>query len=159
MKIIAKGSAMLDIHEFARLPHRFMWGGTGKPHNADPEARLYNDCTGFCATWIENLTGSDPAADFRGTYSSAEEAHAIVDAAGGLVRFAERYVEPLGFNRVREPQTGDVGVVLAPVKGAVSKEICAIRFGPIWLALSEAGVSGRRLDIVAAWTLAGRKEI
>ncbi|UIK04915.1 DUF6950 family protein [Neorhizobium galegae] len=145
----------MDIHEFIRLPHRFMWGGDGKPHPADPHGRNYNDCTTICATWVEILTGIDPAADLRGTYRTAEAAHAIIEDAGGHVAFMEARLLPLGFKRVQNPMDGDIGCVSAPagVEGNFAV-VGAIRFGPLWLSLGPAGLVGKHLPTIAAWRLA-----
>jgi hypothetical protein len=142
----------MDIMEFRRLPHRFQWGGDGKPHRDDPYGRIYNDCTTICATWAEILTGTDPAADLRGTYRTAEAAHVIIADAGGHVAFMEGRLLPLGFKRVQHPVDGDIGCVIAPagIEGGFT-EVGAIRFGPLWLSLGPAGLVGKRLDMVAAW--------
>lgn len=142
----------MDIKEFVNLPHRFWWGGDGRPHRIDPEGRYYNDCTTFCATWVEMVTGIDPAADLRRTYHDAEGAHAIIDAAGGHVAFMAGRLEPLGFKRVQNPADGDVGCVIAPVglEGGFA-QVGAVRFGPNWVTLGPAGVVGKRLETVAAW--------
>lgn len=132
----------MTLHDFLRLPHRFAWGGVGG-----------DDCTTFCARWIECLTGADPAANFRGAYSTQEEAEAILAAAGGLVAFADRH---LGLVRTDDPQPGDVGVIVAPsALDGEFKHIAAIRFGPLWATLSPAGVRARKADFVAAWRVPG----
>lgn len=145
----------MDIREFLSLPHRFGWGGEGKPHPRDPNGYIYNDCTTFCASWVEVLTGIDPAADLRGTYAFPKSAQAIVDAVGGHIAFMAGRLEPLGFVRVSEPQDGDIGCVRAPVglEGDF-KEVGAIRFGPNWVTLGRAGLVGKRLETIAVWRLA-----
>lgn len=132
-----------------------MWGGDGRPHPADPQGRIYNDCTTFCASWAEVLTGIDPAADLRMTYHTAEEAHAIVDAAGGHIQFMAGRLEPIRFKRVQNPADGDIGCVRAPVglEGDFA-EVGAIRFGPNWVTLGRVGLVGKRLETIAAWRFA-----
>ncbi|MBB6299898.1 DUF6950 family protein [Rhizobium leucaenae] len=135
----------MTLHEFLALPHRFRWGGVGG-----------DDCTTFCATWISEQIGIDPAAHLRGTYRTEEGAHALLDAAGGLVPFMASHLEPIGFIRTDAPADGDVGVIDAPVGlSGETKEIGAIRFGPLWLALGPDGAKGKKLDFVAAWRFAG----
>ena len=132
----------MTLHEFLRLPHRFVWGGVGG-----------DDCTTFCARWIEAVMGVDPAASFRGTYSDAEGAGRLLAGAGGLVAFADRH---LGLARTDDPQTGDVGVIVAPsALDGEFKHIAAIRFGPLWATLSQAGVRARKAEFVAAWRIPG----
>ncbi|MFA1625235.1 hypothetical protein ACDY96_21335 [Rhizobium mongolense] len=57
----------MNIHEFLALPHRFLWGGMGG-----------DDCVMFCASWVADQTGIDPAAHVRGTYGDEEGAVAFV---------------------------------------------------------------------------------
>lgn len=133
----------MTLREFLALPHRFRWGGMGG-----------DDCTTFCASWIEHCTGIDPATGFRGTYRDADGAARILAEGGGPVCFAARMIEPLGFIRIQHPADGDVAVVMAPagISGEIT-QICAIRFGPLWAALGPSGVLAKRLDCVAAWRL------
>lgn len=65
--------------------------------------------------------------------------------------FAAAALEPLGFVRTDDPQDGDVGIVLAPSGMDGGKEVCAIRFGPLWALLAPSGVIAKKLDHVAAW--------
>jgi hypothetical protein len=133
----------MDLREFLALPHRFRWGGSA-----------VDDCTMFCASWVFELTGVDPAEDIRGTYSDAEGANRILDAAGGIVPFAKSRLEPLGFVPTDDPADGDIGVVRAPVGiGEGIALVGAIRFGPLWAILAPAGVIARKLEHVAAWGL------
>lgn len=135
----------MTLHEFLRLPHRFRWGGIGG-----------DDCTTFCARWIDYAIGIDPAFAFRGVYSDAEGAERILAKAGGIVAFADRHLGEVGFKRTDDPQTGDVGVIVAPsALNGEFKHIAAIRFGPLWATLSPAGVCARRADFVAAWRMPG----
>jgi len=135
----------MTLREFLALPHRFRWGGVGG-----------DDCTTFCATWLQERTGIDPAESYRGTYASAEGARAILARAGGTTAFAAKALEPLGFRRIQHPEDGDVGVVTAPAGvGHEISEICAIRFGPLWAVLGPSGVVAKRLNHVAAWRFTG----
>ncbi len=133
----------MTLQKFMALPHRFRWGGTGG-----------DDCTTFCASWVVEQIGIDPAERLRGTYRTEEGAHALLEAAGGLVPFMAAHLEPIGFERTDDPQTGDIGAILAPIGlGNETKEVGAIRFGPLWLVLSPGGVVGKKSDFVAAWRL------
>jgi len=132
----------MTLHEFLALPHRFRWGGVGG-----------DDCTTFCATWIAESIGIDPAEDLRGTYRTQEGAQAILDGAGGIVALIEGRL-PAGYVRTEAPVDGDIGVVRLPVAEGDIKEIGAIRFGPLWLVLAPAGVAAKKADFVAAWRFA-----
>ncbi|MCS0459542.1 DUF6950 family protein [Rhizobium favelukesii] len=133
----------MTLREFLMLPHRFEWGGLAG-----------DDCTMFCAAWVYELTGIDPAEDLRGTYNDARGAHRVLARAGGIVAFAQGRLAPLGFVRTDEPRDGDLGVVAAPI--GMDEEtalVSAIRFGPLWAVMSPGGVVARKLDHVAAWRL------
>lgn len=130
----------MTLQEFLRLPHRFRWGGQGG-----------DDCTTFCASWVEEETGTDPALMLRGTYRDCDGAHALLDAAGGLVPFMASHLEPLGYVRTNDPQDGDIGAVLAPVGLDESKEIGAIRYGPLWAILGPSRVVTKQAEFIAAW--------
>lgn len=135
----------MTLHEFRCLPHRFRWGGLSG-----------DDCTTFCARWIEYSIGIDPAAPFRGSYTDAAGAEEVLRSFGGLVAFVDRHLAAVGLERTDEPQTGDVGVIVAPsALDGEFKHIAAIRFGPLWMTLSPAGVCARRADFVAAWRVLG----
>ncbi len=133
----------MTLREFLSLPHRFMWGGEGG-----------DDCLMFCASWVAEVTGVDPVAEFRGTYDSAEGAMAIIDRNGGMVALVDAVAKRAGLKRTDNPQTGDIGIIIAP-SGLDDrmKEIGAIRYGPNWAALGPSGVVGKKVDFVAAWRL------
>jgi hypothetical protein len=108
----------------------------------------------FCASWVAEVTGIDPAADLRGTYQDAAGAHRVLEVAGGIVAFAKSRLEPLGFVPTDSPSDGDLGVVRAPAGMSDSITlVSAIRFGPLWAILAPAGVIARKLEHVAAWRL------
>lgn len=139
----------MTLQEFIRLRHRFQWGGSG---TYDADGRFLNDCHTVCASWALQLTGIDPAAQFRGTYSDADGARAIVDDAGGSVPLIAAQILPLGFKRVQNPQSGDIGVVVAP-SGFTDDfaRVGAIRFGPTWACLGTAGMVAKPLQMIACW--------
>jgi hypothetical protein len=133
----------MTLREFLALPHRFRWGGTGG-----------DDCTTFCASWVAEQIGTDPAEQLRGTYRDEEGAHALLDASGGLVPFMASHLEPLGFVRTDTPTDGDVGVIATLVGfGEHIKEIAAVRFGPLWATLGRRGVVAKKADFIASWRL------
>lgn len=74
------------------------------------------DCTLFVADWGREVCGRDPAADLRGTYSTKDEARAIVERASGFIPLISCQLIPLGWLSVNEPATGDIGVVSIPTK-------------------------------------------
>jgi len=65
-----------------------------------------NDCCLFAADWVHRVTGRDPAAPYRGTYSSGVGAQRIIDQAGGILELArELGLEP---KPIALAQRGDV---------------------------------------------------
>ncbi|WP_421581616.1 DUF6950 family protein [Shinella sp. M31] len=136
----------MNIKKFLSLPHRFRWGGAGG-----------DDCMTFCATWIAERTGTDPAAPLRGTYSTKAGAHAVMADFGGPLKFMEIHLSNVGASRTDDPQDGDIGLVrmLAGecADDVAVAEVGAIRFGPLWASISPAGVIARRAEMVAAWRL------
>lgn len=80
------------------------------------------DCGVFMADWVAIVSGKDPIADVRGTYSSEEEFDAILARENGFVRSCADRLRRVGFVRTRQPAAGDIAVVMAPY-GARGSEI------------------------------------
>jgi hypothetical protein len=131
-----------DLKHYFSVCTKFSWGGLGG-----------EDCMTFCATWVSSVLGQDPAESFRGTYSTEEEAHLLAERHGGMVAFADELLLPIGLRRTLTPRTGDVGIINVPydVRGN-TKDVAAIRFGPLWAFMSPVRVVARRVDnCVASW--------
>lgn len=66
-----------------------------------------NDCMIFCSDGVLALTGTDPAADIRGTYSDQDGAAKVIAGFGDSV---EAIIEAKGFKRVEKAfsHRGDV---------------------------------------------------
>lgn len=141
----------MNVETFIRLPRLWQWGGTPVTFSVDgcPTPFAGEDCTTYIASWVQAVSGVDPAADLRGTYWTAEDANAIVANAGGIVELVGGRIEPLGWRRAVEPKDGDIGIVAA-VSGVdgLLKEIPAIRFGPLWSVMAPRGSMTKKLD----WT-------
>lgn len=75
-----------------------------------------NDCAIFAADCVLDLTGTDPAARWRG-YETEEAAREIVDAAGGMRALVALTERPIAF-----AQRGDV--VLAAPDGRETFGVC-----------------------------------
>jgi hypothetical protein len=141
----------MDLEIFIRLPRLWQWSGTAVLRKIDGEEISCpgEDCTTYAATWVFVICGVDPAADLRGTYSTAEEANAIVTRAGGIVGLVGSRIEPLGWRRIDDLRDGDIGIVKAiTALDFTEKEIPAIRFGPLWSVMSARGAMTKKLD----WT-------
>ncbi|TIR34579.1 MAG: hypothetical protein E5X35_07655 [Mesorhizobium sp.] len=131
----------MTLEEYIRLPHRWRWGGMAG-----------DDCTTFCAAWVFEATGKDPANDLRGTYFDADGAEDIIRAAGGIETLVSTKLTALGFRRVSDPRDGDIGIVRTmtgfDADGMRVKDIPAIKFGPLWAVMSARGPMVKKLD----WT-------
>lgn len=131
----------MTLREWLQKPHRFQWGGQGG-----------DDCLMFCASWVAHVTGIDPVEEFRGTYSTREEAFALIASHGGIVALVDSVAARAGFKRTSDPQNGDIGIIRAPLSiGGEMTEIGAIKFGPNWACLGQSGVVGKQAEHIAAW--------
>jgi hypothetical protein len=102
----------------------------------------------FVADCVQALTGVDPAAAYRGTYTNEQEARVILDRLGGV----EAIAEASGFKEVGllYAQRGDVVSFQGPIEIAIG--ICVGKWiyfaGKIGL-VQQPLASGRR-----AWRVA-----
>lgn len=105
---------MPDLRAFMRSARRrpFVWGEF--------------DCCLFAADWVALCTGRDPAATWRGTYSTETEARALMDSAGGMSGLLDAVL-----HRSDDPAVG----ILETPQG----EACAIRAGNLWAVLTPGG--------------------
>lgn len=82
-----------------------------------------DDCTAVAAQWL----GDNGVSVQLPLYHSQEEAHAIIEAAGGLVALWDRYLGDVSV-RFDEPRLGDIGI------------IDTRRFGPIGVIVGKGGI-------------------
>lgn len=113
-----------------------------------------HDCMLFPGGWLLELTGRDPAAEWRGSYSTPLEAAQIVASEGGMAGLMGKGAESIGAYRVppNEAPLGAVGVVMAPTETGMA-ETGAIRSGVGWAVLSDTGVTVAPLQALAAWAV------
>lgn len=99
---------LMNEHIANQMTSHFEWG--------------VHDCLLFSASCVEAITGVDPAAKYRGTYSTALAAYRIMDTAGGIDHLIDSCM-----GEVRRPlafaQRGDV-VTMPDKKGRVAAGIC-----------------------------------
>jgi len=111
-----------------------------------------SDCTTWAAAWVERATGR--RVPLLGTYSTLDEAHRLIDEAGGLeVLWTLALAEVDIFSTPYDPVLGDVGIVDTASFGPVG-----VVFGLDGIALwrAEAGTAllrPRRKTIVKVWAL------
>jgi hypothetical protein len=72
------------------------------------------DCGVFMADWVRAITGLDPIADVRGSYSTEKQFMRIVRREGGFEAAVARRLAAVGFHATAVATAGDIAVVLAP---------------------------------------------
>lgn len=85
-----------------------------------------HDCCIMAANLVYEITAVDIAADYRGTYSDAEGAAAIIAAGGGLANLVQSVVGPLGWTRTKPvlARRGDLVVFTSPDTGQPALGVC-----------------------------------
>lgn len=91
-----------------------------------------DDCCAMCAAWVREC-GYELSLP---SYSSQEEADALIERAGGLVALWDKHLSSVLYERVSEhPRLGDVGIIPTRRFGPtgviwVDTGLCAWRIGP-----------------------------
>lgn len=130
----------------ARLAHLEMAA------RARPFAWGEHDCCTWAAECVQAVTGTDPLADLRGTWHSAEAAQAVLQRLGGLRAAVDaRLGEPLP--SVHLAQRGDV--VLLAVGNTMALGVCmgrvAVAPGPDGLVRIDMATQVGDQRPLAAW--------
>lgn len=109
-----------------------------------------DDCTTWAAAWVKELTGKE--VQMLSSYSTLEEAHTLIDEAGGLDVLWSMALAPLGiYEVIGQPQLGDVGIVSTARLGNVGV-IFAQDGIALWRAIKgTALLRPRARDIIKAW--------
>lgn len=115
----------------SRLDTPFQWG--------------IHDCTLFAADCMEAITGTDPAATYRGTYDSAATAGRIIADGGGLRAIVTATLGPeISISRARR---GDL--VMIEQDGSNAMAVC---IGASLVAAGAAGLVYRPISAaITAW--------
>jgi hypothetical protein len=105
------------------------------------------DCALFAADCVDACTGVDPAADLRGTYSTAAAAARVMEAHGGLAALATaRLGEEIS---PRVARVGDVGLLLNG-----GRECLGVCIGSMWQAPGEQGLCALPASqVLRAWRI------
>ncbi|WP_315920452.1 DUF6950 family protein [Mesorhizobium sp. SP-1A] len=113
-------AAMLQAHIEAVEGKPVVWGES--------------DCTSWAASWVEKVTGDKPP--FLAGYSSLEQAHALIDEAGGLDVLWGRSLSTIGIFSKPDyaAALGDIGIV------------DTASFGPVGVIFAQDGVALWRAD-------------
>lgn len=123
--------ARFDALVAQRLRTPFAWGS--------------HDCCLWAADCVQATTGHDPAADLRGSYTTALGAARVLASIGGLAAAGARGGPPIP---PLAAAVGDVGLVQHG-----GRELLAVCAGEVWLAPALPGLAALPL---AAATLAWR---
>ncbi|UWQ59970.1 hypothetical protein K3722_07520 [Leisingera caerulea] len=131
-----------ELHRWMALP--FIWGVT--------------DCMLVLADWIERVQGADPAAHIRGTYDSRGSCQRETGFLRDPVEAVDRCLATIGgLARAKEPQCGDIAViVIRDADGRVSP--CgAVWLGTSWGCKSPNGTTTLKpiavLQVLAIWSV------
>lgn len=107
-----------------------------------------DDCTAWAAKWVEIATGNQIELP---PYQTQEQAHEIINEAGGLVELVNQY---LGFlYEYGEPELGDIAVIETARSGLVTV-IMLQNFAAVWR--GDTGVKAFRVRpsfIKAYWKI------
>lgn len=107
-----------------------------------------DDCTAWAAKWVEIATGKHIELP---PYSAQEQAHEIIDQAGGLVDLITQY---LGFPQMYgEPKLGEIAVIETARSGLVTV-IMLQNYAAVWR--GDTGVKSFRVRpnyIKAYWKI------
>jgi hypothetical protein len=120
------------------------------------------DCLLWLADWVKAATGTDPAAELRGTYATEAESRAVIKAHGGVRELVGALAAKAGLVATETPGDGAIAIVRAPILNPAGN-LAMGRLGAIMsgdkYALRLAGARGlvvvpcRHLRLVAAWDL------
>lgn len=106
-----------------------------------------HDCCLWAADCVQATTGTDHAADYRGSYSNALQAARLMADLGGMAALGGRAGPPIA---PLQAGVGDVGLV---VQGG--QETLAICAGDVWLAPAADGLAALPFDAARmAWRVA-----
>jgi len=107
-----------------------------------------HDCCLWAADCVQAVSGADPAASLRGTYSTARQAMALVDELGGMAAIGAlcgAEIPPMGAG------PGDVGLVA----NEDGRELLGVCMGTVWLVPGSDGMGAMAFgSAVKAWRVA-----
>ena len=102
------------------------------------------DCGLWAAGWVKSVTGSDPCAAYRGTYSTPFGCRQVVQRNGGMLTLARSVMASF------ERGEGD-GVAVAKIDGRV---ICGLMSaGRLWIKGDGKNLSPANYYILDSWVL------
>jgi hypothetical protein len=108
------------------------------------------DCCTLAGDWALTWGRGDPMAEWRGRYSTDEEAVALIAEAGGLVELWQRGLAAIDVWGVNDPEPGDAGVIVALGMDNQPEHVGAIWTGRRWAFRAPAGVFFASAEVVRA---------
>lgn len=115
-----------------------------------------DDCVLWVADILRAATGRDPAADFRGRYSSKEEAYGLIGPRGlafGIQKRVRRFGwQPMRRGLVAQAEVGDLGIFREP---RLALQACVIKLSSrFWVGRGVLGVAYIPNErITVAWSI------
>lgn len=115
----------MTVDEFisAELSRPFAWGKS--------------DCAAMADRWVQAVAGFSPMDIFGRRHSDEAEALEWLREPGSIAVAVNRVMRAAGFQKTRDPRTGDVGLVFHEGRLCV-----AILAGSVWVCRDEAGLIG-----------------
>ena len=111
-----------------------------------------HDCLIFAADALVVQGRPDPAGPYRGVYSSAAEAQAVIDSAGGFVPLFESACDGAGIGEAAPYRTGAVAIVRP--EGKPDATVGAMWSGRDWWFVSMRGIGAverERMEVISTW--------
>lgn len=110
------------------------------------------DCVTVPADWVQLLTGRDPAAGLRLTYSSPAECQRVTGFFTDPVGVIGPRLRACGLVEAVRPRRGDVGVVVLGPDERPHGAICLD--GKVWAMKGPSGMAAQvPTAVLQAWTL------
>lgn len=114
----------------------------------EPFAWGMHDCCLWAADAVLACTGEDPAAAWRGTYSDAAGAVALLASLGGIQAAGDLTGSRLTHPSLAGP--GDIGLLLVD-----GREVLAVHSGQCWLLAGSDGLLPWPDPALMAWRVGG----
>lgn len=109
------------------------------------------DCILFLADWSIERLATDPAAAYRGRYSTAAGAERIIRRAGGLTALVDLEFGAAGWAPVEAAAPGDIGVVHALTSSGPNLT-GALFSGDRWVGLKPGGLIAGPATPAQVWS-------
>lgn len=110
-----------------------------------------NDCLMFVAGWVREVTGTDPGARWRGTYSTEAGAKAVLQLNGGMLALMDRQLVAHGWRRVKVTAGYHGDVVIAAPRG-YAEHVAGVLVSPVRVAFhTKTGITIVPAPILKAW--------